>query len=365
MKENGNIAVGHRLIFKHTQRQPADAPTESGRSHTPIGHRRTKSPFRSSSPAAIESLLQDAARGVINRGEKWGLNQAVRDVVGEVRKNVRGLQSGQMSPPVRESLGRNASSQKGHQDAPSTIAANVLRRINALEERNKQLASMLEGAVAELWIIHKELAENKPPNLKEESLTTLSVGVAKVQFVQAFLEDMSLPLPEIAVQEAPKDSSTSKNSKTHDEATEVPAGRGKACDPPASPRVVDKDSSVTRSRSKPAVTATATEKLSMSPSPTQDSVRPRLTESSFSWMLGEDKNSGSSFARASPFPPNEKRSQASLDGQEKAFLFGKDNDIDKFRRKGNQKGSAKTNPNSLPGEDIGLGDWSIHERRKD
>jgi hypothetical protein len=226
---------------------------------------------------------------------------------------------------------------------------------------------MLEGAVAELWTIHKELLEDKPPNLKEESLTTLSVGVAKVQFVQAFLQDISLPLPELAVQDAPRDSSTLKNNRTQEEATEIAAGQAKASEPIASPRVVDEISSVTRSRSKPAVTATATEKPSMSPAPPQDAVRPRLAESSFSWMLGEDKNDGSSFARASPFPPNEKRSQASLDGQEKAFLFGKDSDMDKSTRKrnGNQKGSAKTNLIPVTGEDIGLGDWSVHEHRKD
>jgi hypothetical protein len=36
-------------------------------------------------------LFQGAAKGLLDRGEKLGINQAVRDAVGEAKKNVSGI----------------------------------------------------------------------------------------------------------------------------------------------------------------------------------------------------------------------------------------------------------------------------------
>lgn len=55
--------------------------------------------------------------------------------------------------------------------------------------------------------------------------------------------------------------------------------------------------------------------------------RPRLEQSSFSWMLGEKDSSTGSFANASAFPPEHNRT--------KGFLFGdssEDNKVSKERR---------------------------------
>jgi len=132
-------------------------------------------------PTNLEAVLQSTARTLYARG-----GQAVRGAVEEVHKRAQEIQKTQTPtlPP------------RGGNRGPAALE----RRLSALERRNQQLAKLLEGAVGQLWEYQKVVAERKDGGEEKEAsgmeqVEKLSVAIAKVQFVQVYLEDMSLPLP--------------------------------------------------------------------------------------------------------------------------------------------------------------------------
>lgn len=219
------------MVEKYSQRRPSLATHPVQRPSTPSSRadRISPSPNRNRSPLAspsrlssaigpsslgLEGLLSDAARAAYTRGEKWGLNRAVRDAVGEVRKNVSAIGT---SP--RNSLHRRTSS------------ADLVRKYERLEQRSKALSQMLEGALNELWECQRMFAEEgsgketaedegelreKSENETTEStkstrkgaVDALGMAIAKVQFVQVYLGDTTMPL-------AIDDTSTSHRPQEH------------------------------------------------------------------------------------------------------------------------------------------------------
>jgi TBC1 domain family protein 5 len=426
--------TGSSLIFKYSGRHPAAVETLDLRPSTPSygTPTRMRSPLAmASSPAKLESLLQDAAKGVFSTGERWGLNQAVRDVVGEVRKGVeRGIQNA----PDPSVWSRSASPRGFHQRTRSTKptseshgmrAANVLRKMNALEERNRKLAEMLDLAVKELWKCHEELAEKAKADDKIDSeegkfAEKFSKSVAEVQFVQAFLRDMTLPLPES--HEGPSRESEAQQRNLSPIRTDSRAQSPKApksqeavpiSSPANTPSVVIGDHPATASKpvkmpldpeagnskttthsqaspiiranppnsapaNSPSLLSTGFAASSMPPPIPPSSVvdpflaRPRLTSTSFSWMLADNKAEGQPFARATAFAPNEKRSHAKTG---KGFLFGEDEDDSPATgqnpakvaagRKGSKSKAKATTTSIREREEIGLGDVGIEDRKLD
>jgi TBC1 domain family protein 5 len=402
LKANTDVDAGISVVTKYSGHAPPRiilerpmTPEQLSQSDTPDS-RRARSPFDSPAAAAntVETVLHDAARGFLNRGERWGLNQALRDAVGEVRKNVQGLNSGRGSPRTGSLSGIRPLHRTTRSDVSTNIAANVLRKITALEERNKQLAKMLEGAVGELWKFEKDASEKK--EVEGDSLQALSMAVAKVQFVQVFLQDATLPLPP---EETENVASDPPNDETSAESTEEKALSPKvepAPEPPQpqpSPMMKPTDdftAAPTRSPSIPiprilrpsstqpphqglpttllspehasAPTAAGLSTTSSASLSTSLSSRPRLEQSSFSWMLGQAHEDRSGFVTASPFSPHEKRWNAAHGGSEKGFLFGEEDEVvgevkvNEDKGKG-KKGAAKGRSGSLLArEDIGLGD---------
>jgi TBC1 domain family protein 5 len=389
LKANLNIEGGSQLIAKYSGRLPPQFKQIEHRPSTPdsVAGSATPNSFRARSPLsgspaprAFDSLLQDAARGVLSRGEKWGFN--LRDTVGQVQKNIQGIQSGLASPrltPVHRA---------SRSEVSNNIAANVLRKMTALEDRNKALAKMLESAVADLWKLEKRASENKEP--EDESVQMLSTAVARVQFVQVFLQDSTLPLPPGEGAEA-----TSAETKAKDEPvlaieeSKEPTPKPPAGEPAAIEAVPSTSSPkqpiLSRSPPKPAIqlehspippatratmeraslpglptTSLSSEHASGTPStslsiPEQNQIRPKLEQSSFSWMLGQAHEHRKSFINPLPFSPAEKRHH-----EQKGFLFGEEDDIvgeapkivdKKAKGKDKKKGSV-----SKAREDIGLGD---------
>jgi TBC1 domain family protein 5 len=255
--------------------------------------------------------------------------------------------------------------------------------MTALEDRNRRLATMLETAVADLWKIEKEIAEKKEVEGQSDAL---SVAVAKVQFVQVFLQDSTLPLP-------PKDAIEEKEvlkveeSKAEEPISTMPEG-AQGPTPALPPREINDDPQVsvspprqsaipmatsppmsmtvhTQTQTPPAslpTTSISAEHASGTPissglAPKQS--RPRIEQSSFSWMLGQAHEHRRSFIDPQPLSPAEKRFHAAHGGEDKGFLFGEENDVpgepkkpDKIKGKEKRKNSAVT----LAREDIGLGD---------
>jgi TBC1 domain family protein 5 len=380
------------LPFKRPVMRPS-TPDFGGSPSTPPSVR-SRSPFVPAGiPTSFQSLVNDATRGAISRGEKWGFNQAVRDAVGEVKKNVQNLQAGRGSP-----LGGPGHRSNRSSETAGNIAANVLRKMTALEQRNRQLAAMLEVAVAELWACEKEAADTK--TMGEEGLGALSMAIAKVQFVQVFLHDSTLPLPQDenkkpAIQDADASVDSDKPAPpptqpepAHEEPKPEPsrpvAPVIKAPPPPLAPSPIPAVIRPLSSGSPPPVLATtsvSTEHVSatapsiaqLSPPTTKPPPsdkptstapsRPRIEQSNYSWMLGQTSEHASDFARASTFAPAADRRHHKKD---KGFLFGEDNDVVGERRvvKGRtRKGSrdvrkAGTNETAVASEheDIGMDD---------
>lgn len=187
-------------------RLPSPSPsTASHRTRSSIGSPRA---FVSQQGAGLEALLQGAAKNVLERGSQWGVGKAIRDAVGEVRKHAESIQSGGPPSPASGLSTPRAGGREYRKPAqislpgsrpvlPRTQSGNALKKIETLEKRSKNLAKMLESAVAELWDYHKERSEDDKDSgqTKKDSIEALSLAIAKVQFVQVYLEDSSIPLP--------------------------------------------------------------------------------------------------------------------------------------------------------------------------
>lgn len=345
LRKNLNTAGGAHLIAMYTGR----SPNSEGMSHNAGGHRRplhtpqssvdlsrARSPLRSpsiflSEAGGLENILQEAAKGVYKRSEKWGSS---------LRGAVQGLQQGSQSPRgaftgIRWSLDDG-------KDVAST-ETELNSRILALEERNKALAKMLQDAMDDL----SQQAQNLEANKSETEANALTLTIAKLQFVHVYLENSTMPLAsefnversnlhETAPVDANSGSGESEKSLSHsgpannDLAPPVPPKN----DPPNLSDASDASVSPTRSkpvRRRPPTNLTET-KSSDHPEPSLLSPfqhpRPTLTQSSFSWMLGEDKTKDD-FVSASPFSPEQtrtpERSQAKIAARGRAgFLFGEE-----------------------------------------
>lgn len=289
----------------------------------------------------LEALLQDAAKGVYTRGEKWGVNKALRDAVGEIRKNVNNLQSPR--PGLSSRTARDSEQSPTRQPLPvDSSPAELLRKIDNLQLRNKALASMLEVAVADLWSQQKEVAGEKPAD--DEATKAFTVAVGKVQFVQIYLEDASLPLviEEPAMALVKTASSTTPPEHEASGSGNVPSTLEKHAQPaPATENEKSpaaESSNSTPSRSGTPVLPSVNTNLVSKPI-TRAIARPSLEQSSFSWMLSsgsEDKqetqprtptqarrSARSTFASASPFTPAPMSgSGGSAHKQDLDFLFG-------------------------------------------
>ncbi|KAH6850218.1 rab-GTPase-TBC domain-containing protein [Chaetomium sp. MPI-CAGE-AT-0009] len=199
LRDHFDAAGGVTLIFKYTGKSPANTsvttptpsriPTPSFQKFNSFRQRTlgARAPLSTSArilqqPGGVEALLQGAAKNMMERGEKLGLNQAVRDAMGEFRRNVQGFQETRGTP----SGGRGLFGESG----PPTPDLSLT--ITLMERRNSRLADMLDESVSSL----KLLAASGFEDEKEKHLETVEIAAAKVQFVKACLEDPTLALPE-------------------------------------------------------------------------------------------------------------------------------------------------------------------------
>lgn len=296
----------------------------------------------------VEALLQGAAKGVFDRGERLGINQAVRDAVADVKKNMQGLQAAsRANSKTRRPSDVTRSSLDEGRAVPSSN-----RLESAMKSRNKRLARMLDEAMAELR--DASLAKDGD---KDDYIKAMDIAVAKVGFVKVYLEDSTMPLPPISNHATPGGSSptaesganVSPQTSSHIRSSKTSplASPGSKPGTPRGPSLADTPTPVLPSRGgSPAVKspADATQKLSLerieiehpeavpakspaAPLPTRASI----AQSNFSWMLEPDSTMASSPKStspkaASPFLKSGRR-PASGSGRDKAaFLFGEDGD---------------------------------------
>jgi TBC1 domain family protein 5 len=210
---------------------------------------------------------------------------------------------------------------------------------------------MLETVVGELWEHHRERTEEqstKNPDAKgKEALSALSLAIAKVQFVQVYLEDSSIPLPEESTEQAASEkvaetlALSAPVSPSPERISNAPPVSIDAPSEPA-PAPIDASGSAQspapspRPMSPPIVAKPTQPQPNTHLSPRS---RPHLTSSNFSWMLGED-SATSNFATGtahSTFAADEKRR---MKGQGRGFLFGDDDEEDNSSVKESKRGSV-------------------------
>lgn len=251
-----------------------------------------------------------SAKGVLERGEKLGLNSAVREAVGEIRRNV------QMFNESRQ-LHRSPRADDG--------AAGALA---AMERRNTQLAALLEETVASLKSISRSSLDDKT-----KSLDVIELAAAKVQFVQLYLGDSSMEMPaaeaadegetetksehsiDVAKKEGSVETGQYQSPPPPPESIDEPTANGDACarqDPkqetPAKVEGARDGSDRSGETSRPA-----------GPMPT----RSTLAQSSFSWMLEPDAPSRSpSVPSTGRQHQHRKRPSSNASRDRNAFLFG-------------------------------------------
>ncbi|KAI8231992.1 hypothetical protein K4K55_005827 [Colletotrichum sp. SAR 10_96] len=283
----------------------------------------------------VEALFQGAAKNMLERSEKLGINQAVRDAMGEIKRNMQGLNDVRYSPRVARQL-------LNDETAAQAVAA--------LERRNRLLANMLDETVSSL----RSLATSDLDN-KVKTLELVEVAAAKVQFVKVYLEDSTIEVPdlesiasptsedikeEVPMDIGPDDSAVlGEISAPENVANGISTlslqedGKSKSSDPqPILPDAMEitEDGLPTQPSEAPSVSVSSP--ASGTPSPKVQRPQPpiptrsTLAQSSFSWMLEPDQSAHSAtppqLPKATSGGNHKKRPSGNISRERNAFLFG-------------------------------------------
>ncbi|KAJ8120122.1 hypothetical protein ONZ43_g3089 [Nemania bipapillata] len=187
LRDHQDTTGGAELISKYTGRIPS--PPSTLRPTTPraaapslrqklAGTRSPLSPPRFRPPPGGVEALFGAAKNVLEQGERLGINQAVRDAMVEIRRNVQEAKS----------------SMKTSRDLFSEPRPNTaIRAVAIMDRRNRRLASMLDEPIASLQNLGTASGLDGD---KQKAQDMLDVAVAKLQFIKVYLEDSTLALPD-------------------------------------------------------------------------------------------------------------------------------------------------------------------------
>ena len=277
----------------------------------------------------MEALLQVAAKNVRERGEKLGINQAVREAVGEIRRNVQNLQESRPYPArsAMESLAAGGSELV----APEEAAL-------ALERRNRLLAGMLEESLLGLKAVTAEGLDDKA-----KCLEMIEIAASKMELVKVYLEDPSVDIPEpVSAEQAANDSEADVVMEATPEAGAEPetgAGAGGSPRGPGgavAPYPVPAISSLSLSdeNTKPSQPPEHTAAAPPPSDPTRPPAEPRrpnplpsrssIAQSSFAWMLEPERETTRPSASGRDFSPSPTGSprKGNANRGKNAFLFG-------------------------------------------
>ncbi|EHK47940.1 uncharacterized protein TrAtP1_000648 [Trichoderma atroviride] len=336
LRDHMNTLGGATLIKKYSGKLPKvskspEIPEPTGSPFAGFDSIRRKgfgvrSPIRSPRFLQQQGGVENIFQGMMEKSEKLGINRAVRDAVGEIKRNMQGLNEGLSSPYQRGSLADD-------------VAAKALA---AMEKRNQQLASLLDETVLSLKALSLSNLEDKA-----RSLDLIEVAAAKVQFVQIYLQDASLSIPAMdpavneepqAVPEKKEESKVKKTSSAEKE------------NQPLSPRSSTTNVSTPNLAKAPSIlrepkkSSKNSDSLSASTSTTKhetksdtvlSEIRPNvqplvsiptrstIAQSSFSWMLEPDESGAPQTPTASKSPTIQQKKRMNNASREKnAFLFG-------------------------------------------
>lgn len=333
LRDHLNPSGATPLLMKYTGRVPSstlEEPTPNPQAHatpntrTPsslrgrVSNARVSLPTRlSQQSGGVEALLQVAAKNVLQRGEKLGINQAVREAMGEIRRNVQNLQDTRFQPSgvATDPLVPGSS----HSDSSSQAAL-------AMERRNKLLAAMLEEGLSGLKAITADHLEDKA-----KSLEMIEIAAERVQLVKAYLDDPSVDVPGAG------------NAGSAGDETDVvmESAPGAEAEPkPEGPSRSMKESGAAVSDPVPTISSLSLSERDTKPSealipaaspppashpeprPAPSPTRPPITQSSFAWMLDEPSDPSDARPSTSDARPASRSPRRKNATKKNAFLFG-------------------------------------------
>lgn len=260
----------------------------------------------------LDSLFHDVSAGLQRRGENWGVARAVRGAMVEARRNIQNIQSSASTPPLwhADTVDREPSPP----DMSLTAAQELSRRIIALEERNRSLATTLRDAIDDLR------GRRDTPECDNNSSSKDNMdgpAITKLQFVQECLEDSTKsaiepakPINSIKVAE------NNDRTSTGGSATSTAGGDETIDDPSNASATSNKHGK--SEHAAPLGSAVAGAPKVVKPVALRPATRAPLAESSFSWMLGDHQHR-SSFVSSASDPPEHRRS---IDRGRYGSLFG-------------------------------------------
>jgi TBC1 domain family protein 5 len=247
LHNNLNFEGGRHIITLYSHRQPT--------LHQPriqvTKYNRSKGPLSPAifQAAQIESIVQDVAKNVMDRSEKWGVNRAVREAVVEVRKNVQGYHQ-----QPQQQIGTT------NEEILTKRNLELTKALQVQEERNRQMARILDTGI--------ELLSKEYPGEGVEG--GFGDGLNRLTHVKECLLDTSKPLDKDLLQ--PRSHLSSPLPLTSPTTSRRPS----------------------HTHSRQSSTSEAFVKTSFKNNSDPDFLtqaqRPRTTlaQSSFAWMLGDD-----------------------------------------------------------------------------
>lgn len=354
LREHLNLDGGDFIISKYSMRAPETTvtrklPKKVKRARTAEQTAAQKAYYVGQNmniPAArkrkeqrgIDEIIQNTAKGLYLQGEKWGVGRALRGAV-------QGLQAGQVTP--RRAVERFSWSLESDKPLTEQSPAELLSKVESLEQRNKALAKYLESALNELG------AEQKANELHHTSVKNdLSLAIARIQFVRVHLDNSSMPLSSEGVDAFRRTSMEKTSLQSFDEKYQPSPSPSAANTPPESaagqPSLVEQQTSEHTKKpippssqsaappSTPPLRPQAPLKLPDSDSTPSRTSRPTLAQSPYSWMLGEEKTK-SDFVPSSPL-----RSEKTSSSTRAETLFRNQNERKSHRRMNSNLASTES-----------------------
>ncbi|CUS12837.1 unnamed protein product [Tuber aestivum] len=292
IRDNPTFAGGKHIVVKYSNRAPTPpaqkqrAPKLS-RKNSPV-----TPPARFLQTGQLESIVQDVAKNMLSQGERWGVNRAVRDAVGDIKKNVQGFQHNQHQQWAAQESAREAELVRRSRE--------LSKKLRADDDRRKKLEKLLQLSIEEL---EKDDLSTKQ---KKESLMRLnhvreclSDGTKTVDYTPSTepspethtitasvltTSPSSTAKPPLSRRAAPSSTSTIHTStSTTSQQTQKP----KSAPPsPPSPAPPPKPQRVPTSPQGGFVKTSF--KSNSDPDFLTHRPRASLAQSSFAWMLGDD-----------------------------------------------------------------------------
>ncbi|EPS44281.1 hypothetical protein H072_1730 [Dactylellina haptotyla CBS 200.50] len=194
LRDDLSTGTASRLITKHTTRQPTQDPQPYTRTGTPPPSTATAALLSSPRLTGIENLVHDVASRMRDRSERWGVNRALRDAMGEVRRVSAGV---------------------GEQQRE------IYKRWTDSMERQTVLGAILEESIK---VLESNITTNSDDNSKR-----YKDAIERVKYVRTCLLDSRTTLDRRYLKEipdtaavAPADSSSSPPSSPRRQISSIP-----------------------------------------------------------------------------------------------------------------------------------------------